>query len=224
MELEQFGIKVNKNNVAVVSSRKIAEYFGKRHDDVLKAIRNLTCSPEFNVRNFAEVNYKDKKGESRPEFLMTRDGFVFLVMGFTGEKASEIKEQYIEAFNHMEQWIKDRKDLRLECRVLTDNLKFTREMMGKETKSFHYSNEFNLINRIVLGMDAKHYREKHGLKDEESIRGYIPEPLIAIIQKMQNFDTSLIIMELSYEERKLQLNEFYQKLIRLNESRLAIAV
>lgn len=85
----------------VTTSLKVAELFGKRHDDVLKKIRNLECSQEFNARNFAAVSYMDGKGEKRPAYEMTKDGFIFVVMGFTGAKAAATKEAYINAFNWM---------------------------------------------------------------------------------------------------------------------------
>ena len=83
------------------TSRDIADRFGKRHDDVLKRIRSLECSPEFNARNFALVDYIDAKGEARTEYRITRDGFSFLCMGFTGAKAAQWKERYISTFNQM---------------------------------------------------------------------------------------------------------------------------
>ncbi|WP_455758865.1 Rha family transcriptional regulator [Phocaeicola coprocola] len=91
-----------QNNRAVTSSLQVAEYFGKNHKDVLKAIRELDCSTEFNGRNFAPVKYKDAKGEYRPMYYMTRDGFTYLAMGFTGKIAAQFKEAYIKAFNEME--------------------------------------------------------------------------------------------------------------------------
>lgn len=91
----------------IVSSLDISNHFGKRHDDVLKAVRNLDCSPEFRRRNFAETVYhrpnpSGGKGIPAPMFEITRDGFVFLCMGFTGQQAATWKERYIEAFNKME--------------------------------------------------------------------------------------------------------------------------
>lgn len=80
----------------------VAQAFEKEHKDVLKAISNLECSPEFNERNFAPVEYKDAKGEMRPAYRLTRDGFAFLAMGFTGKKAAAWKEKFLEAFNAME--------------------------------------------------------------------------------------------------------------------------
>lgn len=93
---------IKKDNKVVVSSREIAENFEKEHSKVLRAIRNLECSKEFNEANFGLVEYEDKKGEKRTEYLMTRDGFTLLAMGFTGKKAMQFKEAYIEAFNKME--------------------------------------------------------------------------------------------------------------------------
>lgn len=90
------------NGHATTTSNQLAENFGKRHDHVLRAIRNLDCSPEFNARNFGAVEYADEKGEKRPAYTITRDGFVFLAMGFTGKEAAQWKEAYIEAFNAME--------------------------------------------------------------------------------------------------------------------------
>ncbi|MGN1056974.1 MAG: Rha family transcriptional regulator, partial [Comamonas sp.] len=84
------------------TSLQIAEHFGKRHKNVMQAIANLECSPEFNRLNFQPVEYLDAKGEKRPCYRITRDGFVFLAMGFTGKEAAQWKEAYITAFNKME--------------------------------------------------------------------------------------------------------------------------
>lgn len=95
-------VKVEDGKV-VADSRTIAELFEKRHDDVLKAVRKLDCSEDFSVRNFAETPYvHPQNGQTYKMYNMTRDGFTFLVMGFTGEKAAQWKEAYINAFNDME--------------------------------------------------------------------------------------------------------------------------
>lgn len=91
--------------VPTTTSLAIAERFGKRHADVLRAIDNLDCSRDFYQRNFASVitEYKNGKGgtQKAPAFNITKDGFAFLVMGFTGKEAAAWKERYIEAFNAM---------------------------------------------------------------------------------------------------------------------------
>lgn len=85
------------------TSQQIAAHFGKRHDTVLRAIRNMECSAEYRLRNFAESSYRNEQGKEQPCYRLTRDGFVFLAMGFTGKDAAQWKEAYITAFNKMEQ-------------------------------------------------------------------------------------------------------------------------
>lgn len=90
------------------TSVKIAEAFGKRHDDVLRKIRSLDCSDDYRLRNFAEtvvkrINPSGGKEIESKVWEITKDGFMFLVMGFTGKKAAAIKEAYIERFNAMAQ-------------------------------------------------------------------------------------------------------------------------
>lgn len=89
------------HNQARTNSIKVAEAFKKRHDNVVRNIQGLQCSPEFNALNFEVVEYLDKKGEKRTMWEMTKDGFMFIVMSFTGKKAAMIKEAYINAFNAM---------------------------------------------------------------------------------------------------------------------------
>lgn len=90
------------NGEAMADSRDVAAFFGKEHKDVLRAIRNLHCSDGFRQRNFAPFKNKDLTGENTSHVLMTKDGFTFVVLGFTGEKAAKFKEAYITRFNTME--------------------------------------------------------------------------------------------------------------------------
>lgn len=90
------------------SSNQIAEHFGKQHKDVLRAIRNLrsTVDADFYERNFALIQTVTDLGIGRtrqdPAYRITRDGFVFLAMGFTGKEAAAWKVAYLTAFNRME--------------------------------------------------------------------------------------------------------------------------
>ncbi len=91
-----------KNKQPMASSLDVAEGFGKRHDNVIQTIESLECSKEFTRLNFQVSKYKDKSGKLNKSYQMTKDGFVFLTMGFSGKRASEFKEAYINAFNHMQ--------------------------------------------------------------------------------------------------------------------------
>lgn len=87
---------------AMTTSLIISEAFEKQHKDVLRAVGSVECSKEFAERNFAPGSYFDANKQLRPMFNITRDGFTFLAMGFTGSKAAEFKEKFIAAFNAME--------------------------------------------------------------------------------------------------------------------------
>ncbi|MGE1530862.1 MULTISPECIES: Rha family transcriptional regulator [Pseudomonas] len=89
-------------------SVRVAKRFGKRHDNVLRAIDNVKCSANFRLLNFEETSYIDEQGKVQRMFNMTKDGFMFVVMGFTGEKAAAWKEAFIEAFNRMARELQDR--------------------------------------------------------------------------------------------------------------------
>ncbi|HFD1366389.1 TPA: Rha family transcriptional regulator [Salmonella enterica] len=94
------------NGQAVTSSLAVADYFIKRHADVIRKIESLECSTLFRKRNFAftSISVNQPNGGTRklPCYQITRDGFAFLAMGFTGKRAAQFKEAYINAFNQME--------------------------------------------------------------------------------------------------------------------------
>ena len=98
----------NKEGVMVVGSREVARNFDKRHDNLLRDIENL-ISDSSKLRNefFIESEYTNDRGQKYPEYLLTRDGFTLLAMGFTGKKALEWKLKYIKAFNEMESALKE---------------------------------------------------------------------------------------------------------------------
>jgi Rha family phage regulatory protein len=84
----------------VTSSLLVTEMFEKRHANVLRALQNLDCSASFTELNYELSSYRDSSGRSNPIYYMTKDGFIFLVMGFKGEKAAYFKELFIKAFNN----------------------------------------------------------------------------------------------------------------------------
>ena len=91
----------------VVSSREVAGNFEKEHKNVLRDIENIKAQNCAVTKMFIESSYKAGTGKNYKEYLLTRDGFSLLVMGFTGAKALEWKLKYIEAFNKMEEKLKN---------------------------------------------------------------------------------------------------------------------
>lgn len=104
-----------ENSQALTNSLLVAEKFGKTHDNVLKAIRNIIDGGV--VKNnetpmFVESTYfNQQNGQDYPLFVMNRDGFTLLAMGFTGKKALQFKLDYIAAFNAMENELRKPKSL-----------------------------------------------------------------------------------------------------------------
>jgi len=97
MELVQI-----KSGELKTNSKIIADVFGKTHRDVIRALSLLECSEQFRKDNFTDSSYTSQQGKKLSCVEMTRDGFTFLCMGFTGKRAAEWKESYINAFNQME--------------------------------------------------------------------------------------------------------------------------
>ena len=184
---------------------KGAEAFEKNHKDVLKAIKNILddsgFSLEFRQRNFAPVKYVDAKGEKRPCYVMTRDGFTALAMGFTGKKADQFKEAYIKRFNEMEEHIKYLQSLREQHPQLTAAIQSVHE----EPKFYHFSNEMDMLNRIVLGMTAKQFREKLNIPPEAPIRPYLNAYDAKLLDNLQTFDVGFVIAVPDFQQRKRML-------------------
>ena len=104
---ELISIKTHEGEM-VVTSREVAENFEKRHADVIEKIEEfIKTENSVMTKMFIESSYKAGTGKSYKEYLLTRDGFTLLAMGFTGSKAIEWKLKYIDAFNKMEQALKE---------------------------------------------------------------------------------------------------------------------
>lgn len=98
---------IMKSKQALTTSLKVAETFSKEHKVVMRAIKNLAAQNCTVEKMFVESTYVDSRGHEQPMYYMNRDGFTLLAMGFTGKDAMKFKLEYIEAFNKMEQVIKE---------------------------------------------------------------------------------------------------------------------
>ena len=168
---DDLGVFVDNHDTARVDSLFVAELFEKNHKEVLRDIRKITdplsgLSEEFRQRNFAPSSYRNQQNKKQPCYYLTRDGFTMLVMGYTGQKAMQFKELYIKRFNEMEKVIKSLVAARQEFPLLTDNIK----LLHESPKPYHFSNECDMLNRIVIGMTAKQFRIANGIDKGKSIR------------------------------------------------------
>lgn len=200
---DDFGIFADKSERVLVDSRFVAERFEKRHDNVLRDIQYITesksgLSEEFTALNFEVSKYKDSTGRKLPCYLLTRDGFVMLVMGYTGKRAMQFKEAYIKRFNQMEAYLQTYISVRNEFPLITEQI----NLLHEKPKKYHFSNEFNMLYRIVTGTTASDIRKLHGLDDNAVVRPYLTHEEIALLDKLYKIDIGLLVSTPDYYERK----------------------
>lgn len=147
VELEAVG------DLTYTTSLDIKSVFEKRHADILAQIRRLP-QDKFNERNFSLVEYKDKKGESRPYYKISKDGFVLLAMSFTGERFYKFKVAYINAFNAMADEIKRlkfeayvNKIAELDAVLIDKTKRHRREISGYKGKLTQANNKIMALRR-----------------------------------------------------------------------------
>lgn len=158
-----------KNDEAVCDSLLVAEKFGKRHDKLLHEIERMYgdligkgCAQNGGDPLFVKATYiHPQNGQTYPMYLMNRDGFALLVMGFTGKKALEWKLKYIEAFNTMESilrektteaWLETRQQGKLTRKAETDVIQklveYAKEQ-GSEHAEMLYMTYSKLANKMA---------------------------------------------------------------------------
>ncbi len=201
--------RISKTEMTVVSSLDVAETFEKRHADILRDIENLKCSKEFTERNFALSSYKDSSGKNNKEYLITRDGFTILVMGYTGEKAMRFKEAYIKQFNAMEKALQGKLIEREKGIAVRQSLtKALQQSTENERMHGHaYSTYTNCIYKVLFGKNAKQLREELGISKKENLRDYLPEEQLRAIQSMECLVSGLVDCGWGYDKIK----EFIQQ-------------
>jgi Rha family phage regulatory protein len=207
--MNDHGIFADGKDTARVDSRFVAQAFDKEHKHILESIRKITepksgLSEEFGRSNFWPSSYLNEQNKKQPCYAMTRDGFILLAMGFTGAKAMQFKEAYIKRFNEMETLIKTIVTTRKEFPLLTANIK----LIHDNPQPYHFSNECDMLNKLVIGKTAKQFREEHGIQKGESIRPYLTQEQIEKLETLQKVDVGLLLSVPDYEQRKRTL-EWY---------------
>ena len=102
-----------------------------------------------------------------------------------------------------------RERARLEAPALSDAIQYSRLAAGKEIKPYHFSNEFDLINRVVLGGSSKQYRAEHGLAANDPIRDSLTACQIKAVEHMQRLNASLIDVGMAFDQRKAKLHQVF---------------
>ena len=214
----------NNEEVLTASSRQVADKFEKEHRHVLESIDKMKeqlSTAEFSAL-FMEGKYVASNGKKNKEYLMTRDGFSLLVMGFTGEKVLRWKLDYIKAFNEMEKelkrlyserqkWEIERQKGILVRHILTDTIKM--KVTDSPHKKFMYPNYTKLIYKTIFGKTVKELQEHYGVKRKESIREYVTADELKQIESMEMLVSSLISCGWGYDQIKGFIQENSTKML-----------
>ncbi|MNB67199.1 Phage regulatory protein Rha [compost metagenome] len=219
------------NDKAVYSSRQVAAEFGKEHYNVLRSIDDVLqlkielnsndgetniefeellagqSIEQFCAENYFEHKYIAANGKKAREILMTQKGAMLIVMGFTGAKAMAVKIGLLNRFEAMALFISSLSAARLEHPAFTQAIADSKE----QPMHYHFSNEADMINRIVLGMSAKQFREANGIAKGESIRPYLSSEQIKWVEDLQRIDIGFLVANLDFNERKQKLTQFMER-------------
>ena len=202
-------MKFGKEEKSVVTSLDIAETFEKEHKNVLRDIRELECSEEFRRLNFEQSEYLNEQSHKQPMYLITRDGFTLLVMGYTGEKAMRFKEGYIRQFNAMEKAligkIREREKGIAVRQALTNALKESQE--NERMHGFAYSTYTDMIYRSLFGKSAKQLRDAYGITKKENLRDCLSEEELRQVQSKEMLVSGLVDCGWGYEQIKRFISE-----------------
>lgn len=195
-----------------MSSKEIASVSGKQHKNVIRDIRDMLDELKAHGSDLSHVvEKKDARGYTT-EFYLDRELTLTIVSGYNLKMRHAIIVRWQELETQaVEKKVaaQSRQVARLEAPQMTDAIKIIREAAGKEIKPYHFSNEFDLVNRIALGQTAKKFRSEHGISQGESIRDYLSPCQIACVEHLQRLNTSLIDIGMDFDQRKAKLNQVF---------------
>lgn len=202
-------VKMGREERAICTSLDVAETFEKRHDNVLKDIREIGCSEEFRLLNFEESSYLNLQNKKQPMIRMTRDGFTLLVMGYNGETAMKFKEAYIKQFNAMEAAMRGKLIEREKGIAVRQSLTKALQQSTEDARmhGHAYSTYTNCIYKELFGMNANQLREKFGIGKKDSLRDCFTQEELRAVQSMECLVSGLVDCGWDYG----QVKEFIQK-------------
>lgn len=203
-------VKFGQEEEPATTSLNVAEVFGKRHGDVLRAIKNMEFpdGDDFGRRNFALSSYINEQGKEQPMYVMTKDGFSLLVMGFTGSLAMKFKVAYIRQFNKMEQMLQRRETKRLAARqagiaarrTMTDELRDSGE--PERMHGHAYSTYTQLAYKTALGENLNQTRKRLNLSKGDSVRDHLDATELKRLDSTERVISGLLSFGLDYSQIK----------------------
>ncbi len=202
----------------VVNTDVVAKEFGREHYRVMASIDALIASGHLGPSDFGVTSYTDKSNRQQASYELTERGFLIAMPFIGGEKARDGQVRLVDSFIEYREKVKresaiqaERDLARVEYRPMTNAIKQSKEAEGKEAEHYHFSNEANLINRIVLGTTAAKFRKENDIGKTEAIRDYLTAEQIRAITELQRADTVFINMGWDFERRKAELKSLFER-------------
>lgn len=202
-----------------MSSREIADLTGKRHDNVMKDITyqlDSTLKDSSNLRNLPKSQqiqpldgvtiFTDKRGY-KTQIKLSRRHVEVLLLGYSVELRYRVMDEFHRMEHQLATWQARREEARMEHKPMTDAVEQTRD----NPQWYHFANEADMINRIVLGMTAAQFKDHHGLPREASTRDAMTPGQVNAVQVLQKVNTGFILALMDFDHRKEILQGIFER-------------
>lgn len=206
---DKHGIFIDVHDTVRVDSNYVAEFFKKEHETLVCDIEKLISpsfgfSEKFITLNFERVTCRNIRNKKYRAYYMTRDAFVILAMSYGDDKITKIKDMYVKRFDEMESILKMLIEERKDFPLLTDTIKILHE----EPRPYHFSGEYEMLYTVLLGKSTKRFRQENGIAKWESIRPYLNNEQIKMLERLQLADVGLLVAFPKYEDRMRYLDRY----------------
>ena len=200
----------NYKDEAFTDSVILAHGAGIEH----RAVVQLITTHLDDVSEFGKVTFQmlpspeSKTGQKMKICRLNKEQATFVISLMKNTKpVVAFKKELVKQFYAMEQYIKALVSARKEFPLLTENIK----LLHEDPKPYHFSNECDMLNRLVIGMSAKQFRQAHSLSKNESIRPHLTDEQIQMLDILQKVDVELLLSVPELEKRKQYLRDFMFK-------------
>ena len=195
-----------------MSSLEIAELTGKDHAKVLIDIRKMLDELGILTSDFSTV--RKVRGKEYDVFNLPKRETIILVSGYSVAMRAAIVDRWQEL--ESQEFLEDerkvsRQQARLEAPLMTKALQDARARLGKESPPHVFSNDYDMIYRIVLGLPAKKYKAEQGIDDKTNLRDVLSLEQIKAIEALQRLNQSMHELDYDFDTRKDKLHQVFMR-------------